>query len=372
MVLKTPMWSAIQMRRRLISVLAAALLCAASVAPSIAHAQADQDNVATVSAPQESHLPAWVQTVADRASLYAADTATDRVLTSLDNLTYLRVIDGGTNRLQVQAYDQNGRPGQSGWVDADQVEPSAAATDWLIVWPITTLWSTDEASATALRGLSPLTPLQRVDGPVLNRIHVRVYQSDFSGVTDQGWVDVSDTAPALSPQARVPSPVDQMASASSQTSVDEPAFLGATAQLARQAMAVTQVPASVTVAQAVLESDWGRSALAQNANNYFGLKAAGALGDDGVVWLPTSEYDASGNLYTTNNAFRAYKSLADSVADHDQVLQTASRYAPAMQASSDPRQFATLIAQEGYSTDPDYADKLIALMDRYNLYQLDS
>jgi len=132
------------------------------------------------------------------------------------------------------------------------------------------------------------------------------------------------------------------------------------------------VPTSITLAQAILESDWGRSALAQDADNYFGMKVAGTLGNDGVVWMPTSEYDASGNLYTTTSAFRAYKSLADSVADHDGLLSTASRYAPAMQVSDDPRQFAARIAQEGYATDPSYGDKLVALMDRYNLYQFDS
>jgi flagellar protein FlgJ len=43
-----------------------------------------------------------------------------------------------------------------------------------------------------------------------------------------------------------------------------------------------------------------------------------------------------------------------------------------MNVASDPKQFAAKIADAGYSTDPDYADKLVALMDRYNLYQLDT
>jgi flagellar protein FlgJ len=149
-------------------------------------------------------------------------------------------------------------------------------------------------------------------------------------------------------------------------------FLDAAAQAARQARAATGVPASVTVAQAILESDWGRSALARNANNYFGIKAIGTLGDDGVVWMPTSEFDDSGQLYQTMSAFRAYKSLADSIADYDRLLGSSSRYASAMQVANDPKQFARQIALDGYSTDPAYADKVIALMDRYNLYQLDA
>jgi flagellar protein FlgJ len=141
---------------------------------------------------------------------------------------------------------------------------------------------------------------------------------------------------------------------------------------ARQASARTGVPASVTVAQAILESDWGRSALAQDANNYFGMKSMGTLGDDGVVWMPTSEYDGAGQLYQTTSAFRAYKSLADSVTDHDLLLENSARYAPAMRVANDPKQFAQQLALNGYSTDPAYADKLIALMDRYGLYSLDS
>ena len=349
--------------------LAASLLCIASAAPTIANAQ----TVAAVNdVSQDSHLPEWVQSVVAGASLYAADSGSDQVLTSLDKLTYLRVIDGGANRLQVQAYDEDGDPAQTGWIEADQVQPSAPATDWLVNATATTLWSTDDASATVLRDLSPFTPLQKTDGPVLNRIQVRVYRSDFSGVIAEGWIDVANTGPALPPAVRVPSSTDQLASASSQTTLDQQAFIDGTSQAARQDMAVTHVPASVTVAQAILESDWGRSALATDANNYFGMKAIGTLGDDGVVWMPTAEYDASGKLYTTTSAFRAYKDLADSVADHDELLGTASRYAPAMQASGDPKEFATLIAQEGYSTDPAYADKVVALMDRYNLYLLDS
>jgi flagellar protein FlgJ len=127
----------------------------------------------------------------------------------------------------------------------------------------------------------------------------------------------------------------------------------------------------VTVAQAILESDWGRSSLAQNANNYFGIKAIGSLGSDGVVWMPTSEYNDSGELYSTMSPFRAYKSLTESMTDHDRLLQSGSRYATAMQAARNPREFAARLYEAGYSTDPAYADKLVSLMDRYDLYRLD-
>ena len=88
--------------------------------------------------------------------------------------------------------------------------------------------------------------------------------------------------------------------------------------------------------------------------------------------MPTSEFDESGGEYQTLSAFRAYKSLADSMHDYDRLLVTDSRYAAAMQSTNDPKQFAALLVQGGYSTDPTYADKLVALMDNYNLYRLDA
>lgn len=322
----------------------------------------------------ESRLPAWLQVVVARAPLYATDSSGNQALGQLTRYTFLRVIAGGTNRLQVQAFDENGNPGQSGWVEADQVLPSAPGTDWLVTSAATTLWNAaDSTSATKVRALDRFAPMQKLDGPTSGRVMVRVYSSDFSSVVGEGWVDAAATGPALPPQVRVPSPnASSGARSSTGSTLQQTDFLNAAAQAARVATASTGVPASVTVAQAILESDWGRSSLAQDANNYFGMKAMGTLGDDGVVWLPTSEYDATGQLYQTMSAFRAYKSLADSMADHDRLLSGLSRYASAMQAASDPRQFAQQIAADGYSTDPAYADKLIALMDHYNLYQLDS
>src|SRR5207237_677027 len=81
-----------------------------------------------------------------------------------------------------------------------QVLPSVPGTDWLVAASATTLWSASDASATALRNVDRFAPLQRVDGPQLGRIQVSVYSSDFSRLLDTGWIEVSATGPALSPQ----------------------------------------------------------------------------------------------------------------------------------------------------------------------------
>ena len=96
------------------------------------------------------------------------------------------------------------------------------------------------------------------------------------------------------------------------------------------------------------------------------MKAIGGLGNDGVVWLPTIE-SSSGERYETLSPFRAYKSLTDSMLDHDLLLRTRRATPrpcrwPTIHASS-----SRMLVQGGYATDPAYADKLIALMDRYDL-----
>lgn len=315
-----------------------------------------------------SHLPTWVQINASTAPIYAGDTGTTTVATKVPRFTFLKVLAAGSVRLQITLYDANAQPGPTGWVEPDDVAPSAPATDWLVAARSTTLQHADGST----RQLDQFAPLQQTDGPVQGRLEVRVYKPDFSGVLDQGWVSASDTGPALPPQTHVPSGDATLGRRAAAAPDAQQTFLKQAEGAAVAAKSQTGVPASVTVAQAILESDWGRSTLATGASNYFGIKAMGGLGNDGVVWLPTSEFNADGQEYQTISPFRAYKSLTDSLVDHDRLLSGLARYAPAMQAASDPRQFAQLLSQAGYSTDPSYADKLIALMDSYNLYGLDA
>jgi len=72
-----------------------------------------------------------------------------------------------------------------------------------------------------------------------------------------------------------------------------------------------------------------------------------------------------------SQAFRAYKTIAESFVDHGSFFVENGRYAAAMVVKSDPRQFARAINRAGYATDPAYASKLIGLMDRYDLYRYD-
>jgi len=147
-------------------------------------------------------------------------------------------------------------------------------------------------------------------------------------------------------------------------------FIMAVAPGARESQRKTGVPASVTLAQAILESDWGRSKLTREANNLFGIKALRGPGSAGVYEIETWEvYD--GEDVTVLAAFRAYTSLADSIVDHGLWFHDNRRYRQALEVSDDPRAFAYAINEAGYATDPAYAPKLIGLMDKYDLYAYD-
>ena len=147
-------------------------------------------------------------------------------------------------------------------------------------------------------------------------------------------------------------------------------FISSIAEAAVESADQTGVPASVTIAQAILESYWGSSRLAHDANNYFGIKAQTRGGSAGSLTFDVWEVIGGRNVVQTQ-AFRAYNTVAESFVDHGLFFMENSRYASAMAVKDDPKQFAVAINRDGYATDPSYASKLIGLMDRYNLYRYD-
>ena len=126
------------------------------------------------------------------------------------------------------------------------------------------------------------------------------------------------------------------------------------------------VPAAVTIAQAIEESGWGQSTLATRDHNLFGIKGSGPAGSD---IQPTQEYE-NGRWVTVSAPFRVYHNVAESIADHAQLLATGESYQQAMADRHLPDAFATDLTGV-YATDPDYGSNLIALMRLYNLYRYD-
>lgn len=135
---------------------------------------------------------------------------------------------------------------------------------------------------------------------------------------------------------------------------------------ARESMKLTGVPASVTLAQAALETGWGASSIG-DAKNLFGMKGTGPAGTT-LVW--TTEY-VNGKYIRIQDKFRKYHSWRESIDDHARLLSQGSRYKPCMANKNNPDQFARELQKAGYATDPQYASKLIGIMKANNFYQYD-
>ena len=132
---------------------------------------------------------------------------------------------------------------------------------------------------------------------------------------------------------------------------------------AEQAARELGVDANALLAQAALETGWGRS-VPCNANgdcsfNLFGIKA-GSQWSGATVNVPTLEFEA-GIPVRKVERFRAYDSPADSFRDYAALIRDSSRYASARGAGDNVEAFATALQQGGYATDPHYAQKVAAV-----------
>ncbi len=119
----------------------------------------------------------------------------------------------------------------------------------------------------------------------------------------------------------------------------------------------TGVPASIKLAQGILESGYGSSELAKKANNHFGMKC-------GSQW--------TGKTYNLkSNCYRAYKSAEEGYREHSEFLKRKHYEALFKLKKTDYKGWAKGLQKAGYATDKSYPAKLIELIERYKLYQFD-
>ena len=140
-------------------------------------------------------------------------------------------------------------------------------------------------------------------------------------------------------------------------------YIEAYADMAVAEMYRSGVPASITLAQGLLESRYGLSELSLKSNNHFGIKCH-------RDWTGKKVYfddDAK------NECFRAYASVADSYADHSDFLRYKDRYKFLFDYDvTDYKAWCHGLKKAGYATDPSYATKLIKVIEDYKLYEFDS
>ena len=139
------------------------------------------------------------------------------------------------------------------------------------------------------------------------------------------------------------------------------AFIDAIRPHAERAAQELGVPSRILMAQAALETGWGRRALrhddGQPAFNFFGIKADTRWNGSEVQRM-TREFE-NGTEVKTAASFRAYDSPAASFNDYVNFLKSNPRYAEALQHGGDERRFVSGLQKAGYATDPAYADKIL-------------
>jgi flagellum-specific peptidoglycan hydrolase FlgJ len=126
---------------------------------------------------------------------------------------------------------------------------------------------------------------------------------------------------------------------------------------ASQSSKQSGMPALVTVAQAALESNWGRSKLSMAANNYFGIKS---YGDHNRIQMTTNECE-DGKRVVIKAEFSKYPSMLDCFKCRDGILERSAIYAGAREKRGDEAGFVREIAKH-WATDPNYGEKLLAVV----------
>jgi len=141
------------------------------------------------------------------------------------------------------------------------------------------------------------------------------------------------------------------------------AYIEKYSDMAVEQMKKYAVPASITLAQGILESGGGKSKLASESNNHFGIKC-------GSAWKGEKVYHTDDR---PNECFRKYRRVSDSYEDHSVFLARQRRYADLFTLKiTDYEGWAKGLQRCGYATSPKYASALIRIIEIYELYQFDN
>lgn len=146
-------------------------------------------------------------------------------------------------------------------------------------------------------------------------------------------------------------------------------FFETYAPFAVQNMEKTKIPASVTLAQAALESNWGKSDLSTLGKNFFGIKGTGPAG---AKSMKTWEV-IRGQKVVKFCLFRCYNSPLESFLDHSKVISTGRYLKHAMDHTESAKAFITALQSkpQKYATDTQYVEKILKIIKDYGLENYD-
>ncbi len=148
--------------------------------------------------------------------------------------------------------------------------------------------------------------------------------------------------------------------------MDKNIFIERVARVAVENYDKYKILPSLVIAQAILESGWGEKAI---ENNIFGIKATSSW-KGRVAIRKTREWDGK-KFITVEAKFKAYDSIEDSIMDYLNLVGRAKRY-ERVKGAGDYKEAARLVYEAGYATDPQYANKLIDIIEARKLYQYDT
>ncbi|WP_315387806.1 flagellar assembly peptidoglycan hydrolase FlgJ [uncultured Stenotrophomonas sp.] len=220
-----------------------------------------------------------------------------------------------------------------------------------------------------------LQPMERaldlIAGRESSQMHDAIGRSDAYGAmpsqdaASADWAMADDRWSNVRNAGTAPGAVDTLAASTAAAQLGPHTPEGFVASIwghAQQAARELGVDAKALVAQAALETGWGRKLVQRNgggsSHNLFGIKSTGWSGERATSG--THEY-VDGVRRNETASFRAYGSVGDSFADYVKLLKNSPRYQNALQAGSDVRGFAQGLQRAGYATDPRYAAKIAAI-----------
>ncbi len=211
-------------------------------------------------------------------------------------------------------------------------------------------WSRDAAVMAAQPQLQPLTETGRAPSS--------------ASVEQKNSHDPQSVPDSPQQITRVQTTDDLSATANSASSWSE-RFIAQVGPAARRAAQRLGVPAEYLIAQAALETGWGRAMLRRAdgapSHNLFNIKA-GSNWQGEVVHVLTTEY-RNGRPTSERAAFRAYRSVEEAFEDYVRLIEESARY-ERVRGARTPQQFAKGLQQGGYATDPNYARKLVGIIAR--------
>ncbi|MBQ6484816.1 MAG: glycoside hydrolase family 73 protein [Carnobacterium sp.] len=151
----------------------------------------------------------------------------------------------------------------------------------------------------------------------------------------------------------------------------EQAFIDKISAYAKVLQSEYGVLPSISIAQAILESNWGNSELSEKYNNFYGIKGSE---EANTVLMNTKEF-VDEEWIEINGRFRIYESWQDSMNAHTKLFVEGTTWNPqqyaAVLAADNYRDAAFALQASGYATDPTYPEKLIELIQQYKLDQFD-